>query len=88
MYDACYHHPTCDANNSCLQLLKDILLTLSPAELDWLNSWRWMETITPVFKILFKCLSVSVKRVDLASLFVLRSVKCVKIITSYLLSPP
>lgn len=60
MYDACYHHQTCAANNSCLQLLKDILLTLSPAELDWLNSWRWMETITPVFKILFKCLSVSV----------------------------
>lgn len=38
MSDACYYHQTCVANNSCLELLKDILLTLSPAELDWVNS--------------------------------------------------
>lgn len=37
MYDACYYHQTCVANNSCLELLKDILLTLSPAELDWVK---------------------------------------------------
>lgn len=58
MYDACYYHQTYVANNSCWKLFKDILLTLSPAELDWTNPWNLMEMTTAVFKILFKSLSI------------------------------
>lgn len=75
MYDACYHHQTCAANNSCLQLLKDVLLTLWPAESDWVNSWSWMEMITPVFKILLKCLCLWEGRQDNKVKFLLLNIK-------------
>lgn len=58
MYGACYYHQPGVANNSCLELLKGILLTLSPAVLNWVNPWNLMEMITPVSKILFTCLSI------------------------------
>lgn len=57
MYDVCDHHQTCVANNSCLQLLKDVSWTLSPAQLDQVNSWSLMEMILQCSRGP-KCLSV------------------------------
>lgn len=58
MFDVCCYHQTSAANNSCSELLEDILFTLSPAEVDGVNSWDVMEMITVAFEILFKYLGV------------------------------